>query len=249
MKLNSIDKCFKIIELLHTNRKSLRLTEISSMLNLHPSSVHHMLNTLLPRNYIAQCPETKKYSLGFRFLEISRGILDSMDIRSITRKYLEELHKESGEAIHLAVLKNKKVLYIDKINNPSGLSLATYIGFVTDPHATAGGKVLLAGLSANEVREIYKNRPMKAFGERTITSLSKLLENLENIRKQGYAVDNEEYSKGVRCVAAPIRAGGRVEASLSITGSVFTITIDRIEGELKYLEMEKARKISSEMKW
>ena len=247
MKLNSIDKCFQIIELLHENRQSLRLSEISSMLDLHPSTVHHMLNTLLPRNYIAQCPETKKYSLGFRFLEISRGILDNMDIRNIARKYLEELHKESREAIHLAVLKNKKVLYIDKINNPSGLSLATYIGFVTDPHATAGGKVLLAGLSTNEVREIYENRPLKAFGEKTIISLSKLLEDLENIRKQGYAIDDEEYSEGVRCVAAPIRAGGQVEASLSITGSIFTITIDRIEGELKDLVMEKARRISSQL--
>jgi IclR family KDG regulon transcriptional repressor len=247
VKLSSIDKCFQIIEILHENRQSLRLSEISSMLDLHPSTAHHMLNTLLPRNYIAQCPETKKYSLGFRFLEISRGILDNMDIRNIARKHLEELHKESREAIHLAVLKNKKVLYIDKINNPSGLSLATYIGFVTDPHATAGGKVLLAGLSANEVSEIYENRPLKAFGKRTITSLSKLLENLENIRKQGYAIDDEEYSEGVRCVAAPIRAGGQVEASLSITGSIFTITIDRIEGELKDLVMEKAKRISSQL--
>ena len=247
MKLSSIDKCFQIIELLHENRQSLRLSEISSMLDLNPSTIHHMLNTLLPRNYITQCPETKKYSLGFRFLEISRGILDNMDIRNIARKYLEELHKESREAIHLAVLKNKKVLYIDKINNPSGLSLATYIGFVTDPHATAGGKVLLAGLSPNEVREIYENRPLKAFGKRTITSLSKLLENLENIRKQGYAVDDEEYSEGVRCVAAPITAGGQVEASLSITGSIFTITMDRIEGELKDLVIEKAKRISSQL--
>ena len=219
------------------------------MLNLHPSSVHHMLNTLLPRNYIAQCPETKKYSLGFRFLEISKGILENMDIRSIARKYLEELHKESREAVHLAVLKNKKVLYIDKINNPSGLSLSTYIGFVTDPHATAGGKVLLVGLSTKEVREIYENGPPKEFGKSTITNLEKLLEELDKIRKQGYAIDDEEYSEGVRCVAAPIRAGGRIEASLSITGSIFAITVDRIEQELKGLVMAKARKISSEMQW
>ena len=216
---------------------------------MHPSTVHHMLNTLLPRNYISQCPETKKYSLGFRFLEISRRILDNMDIRNIARKYLEELHKESREAVHLAVLKDKKALYIDKINNPSGLSLSTYIGFGTDPHATAGGKVLLAGLSTKEVRGIYENRPPKAFGKSTITNIEKLLEALDKIRKQGYAIDDEEYSEGVRCVAAPIRAGGQIEASLSITGSIFTITIDRIEQELKDLVMAKARKISSEMHW
>ena len=249
MKLNSIDKCFQIIELLHENRQSLRLSEISSMLGLHPSTVHHMLNTLLPRNYISQCPETKKYSLGFRFLEISRRILDNMDIRNIARKYLEELHKESREAVHLAVLKDKKALYIDKINNPSGLSLSTYIGFGTDPHATAGGKVLLAGLSTKEVGEIYENGPPKAFGKSTITNLEKLLEELDKIRKQGYAIDDEEYSEGVRCVAAPIKSGGRIEASLSITGSIFTITLDRIEQEWKDLVMAKAQKISSEMQW
>ncbi len=249
MKLNSIDKCFQIIELLHENPQSLRLSEIGGMLDLHPSTVHHMLNTLLPRNYISQCPETKKYSLGFRFLEISRRILDNMDIRNIARKYLEELHKESREAVHLAVLKNKKVLYLDKISNPSGLSLSTYIGFVTEPHTTAGGKVLLAGLSPKEVREIYDNKPPKVFGKNSLTDLEELLEELEKIRKQGYAIDDEEYSEGVRCVAAPIRAGGRVEASLSITGSIFSITVDRIERELKGLVMEKTRQISYVMRW
>jgi len=94
--------------MLHANPQSLRLSKIGGMLGLHPSTVHHMLNTLLPRNYISQCPETQKYSLGFRFLEISRRILDNMKIRNIARKYLEELHKESLKLFICQYLKIKK---------------------------------------------------------------------------------------------------------------------------------------------
>ncbi|TET82031.1 MAG: IclR family transcriptional regulator, partial [Desulfobacteraceae bacterium] len=87
------------------------------------------------------------------------------------------------------------------------------------------------------------------YGKNTITSIDDLFKELEKIRKQGYAIDNEEYYEGVRCVAAPIRAGGKIVAALSITGSIFTMTMERINNELKQLVMDKAHKISSEMQW
>jgi DNA-binding IclR family transcriptional regulator len=249
MKINSIDRAVKVIEMLSEHPRGLKLTEISRMLDINPSSAHHLLNTLLPYDYIAQDSDTKKYLLGFRFLEISRRIMDNMDIRKVARKYLEALRRETREAVHLVVLRGNKVVYIDKIDNPGGLSLATYIGFATDPHAAAGGKVLLAGLSANNVKEIYQNRMLKNYGKRTITNLPMLLEELETVRKQGYAIDDEEYYEGVRCIAAPIRSGGQVVASISVTGSIFTITMERIERELKDLVKKTADQISTEMKW
>ena len=249
MKINSIVRCIKIIEILSENPNGLKLTEISNKLDLHPSSVHHIINTLSPYDYITQDPDTKKYSLGFRFLEISRRILDNMDIRKVARRYLEELGKETREAIHLAVLRRNKVVYIDKIDNPGGLSLVTYVGFATDPHAAAGGKVLLAGLPDNQVKDIYLNRRMKNYGKKTITNLSSLMQEIEKIRGQGYAIDDEEYYEGVRCVAAPIRSGGEVLASVSVTGSIFTITMERIERELKSLVTSTAENISNELKW
>jgi len=249
MKINSIDRAVKVIELLSENPRGLKLTEISSRLDMNPSSAHHLLNTLLPYDYIAQNRDTKKYLLGFRFLEISRRIMDNMDIRKVARKYLEELRKETREAVHLVILRGNKVVYIDKFDNPGGLSLATYIGFATDPHAAAGGKVLLAGLPKNNVKEIYQNRKLKNYGKKTITTLPMLLEELENVRKQGYAIDDEEYYEGVRCIAAPIRSGGQVVASISVTGSIFSITMDRIERELKDLVKKTADQISAEMRW
>ncbi len=153
------------------------------------------------------------------------------------------------EAVHLAVLRNGKVVYIDKIDKPDGLSLVTYVGFYTDPHAAAGGKVLLSELPMNKIMEIYQGKSLKKYGKNTITSLDKLLNELKKIKKDGYAIDDEEYYEGVRCVAAPIRAGGQVVAAVSITGSIFTMTMERINNKLKKLVIKTAEKISSEMRW
>jgi len=76
-----------------------------------------------------------------------------------------------------------------------------------------------------------------------------IIRRIEKVRKRGYAVDDEEYHEGVQCIAAPIRAGGEVVANLSITGSIFTMTMERIKGELRELVMRTAEKISSEMRW
>jgi len=96
---------------------------------------------------------------------------------------------------------------------------------------------------------MYKNRSLKRYGKNTVTSIRQLLEELKNIRRQGYALDNEEYYEGVRCVAAPIRAGGRIAAALSITGSIFSMTMDRINRELIESVRETAQDISSELQW
>ena len=256
MKLATLDKGLQVIELLSKNPQGLGLMEMSNIIGFPKSTLHHILSTLLPYDYVAQNAETKKYSLGFKFLSLGRVILESIDVRKIANKYLLELHDECRErygecreAIHLAILRNGKVIYIDKIDSQLGLSLATYIGFRTDPHAAAGGKVLLSELSPKDILTIYQGRAMKQYGKNTITNIDDLFKELEKIRKQGYAIDDEEYYEGVRCVASPIRAGGKIVAALSITGSIFSMTMERINNELKQLVIEKAQKISSEMQW
>jgi IclR family KDG regulon transcriptional repressor len=256
MKLTTLDKSLQIIDLLSKNPQGMSLLEMSNMIGFPRSTIHHMLSTFLPYDYVSQDTETKKYSLGFKFLSVGRVILDNLDIRKIARKYLFELHDECREhhgecevAIHLAILRNGKVIYVDKIDTQGGLSLATYIGYRTDPHAAAGGKVLLSELSRKEILNIYRGTPLKPYGKNTITDMDRLFNELEKIRKQGYAIDNEEYYKGVRCVAAPIKAGGKIVAALSVTGSIFTMTMERIRNELKQLVMAKAQKISSELQW
>jgi IclR family KDG regulon transcriptional repressor len=249
MKIAVVDKSLKIIELLSKNPQGLSLSQIAKMLCFPTSTIHHILGTFRAHDYVSQNPETKKYLLGFKILSISSIILENLDIRKTAYNYLRKLHQTCNETVHLSILRDGKVTYIDKIQKAGGLSLATYIGFRTDPHAAAGGKVLLSELSSEEVRNVYRAKPLRIYGKNTITHMGQLLDELDNIRKQGYAIDNEEYYEGVRCVAAPIRAGGKIVAALSITGSIFTITMERINEELTGLIKKAAEEISSEMSW
>jgi DNA-binding IclR family transcriptional regulator len=249
MKLTSLDKSLQVIELLSQNPQGLSLLEMNAGLGFPKSTIHHILSTLQPYGYVDQDNETKKYRLGFKFVSVSKGILDNIDIRKTATKYLRELYQACHEAVHLAIFRNGKVLYIDKVETPGRLSLATYIGFSTEPHAAAGGKVLLSELSPAEVNRIYPHGRLTRYGKNTIITKDGLLKELEKIRNQGYAIDDEEYYEGVRCIAAPVRAGGKIVAALSITGSVFTMTMERIDRELQGLVVETAEKISSEMQW
>lgn len=249
MKLLSLDKSLRVLELLGKNQKGLSLSELEEKLGFPKSTIHHILSTFLPYDYVAQDPETKKYCLGFKFLSVGKIILDNLDLRKIANPHLRLLHDACGEAVHLAILRNGKAVYIDKIDSPGKLSLATYIGFSTEPHAAAGGKILLSDLPLHSLRGIYKYNSLKAYGKNTITSLDKLLNKLKKIKKQGYAIDDEEYYEGVRCVAAPIRAGGRIVAAVSITGSKLSMTMERINSELRSLVINTAEKISAEMLW
>jgi DNA-binding IclR family transcriptional regulator len=249
MKLTSLDKSLQIIELLSQNPQGLSLLEMSTDLGFPKSTIHHILRTFQPYGYVDQDTETRKYCLGFRFITISKVILDNIDIRKIASRHLRELYHECNEAVHLAIFRNGKVLYIDKVETPGRLSLATYVGFSTEPHAAAGGKVLLSELPPAQIMKIYTDGRLKVYGKNTITTVDKLLEELGKIRTQGYAIDDEEYYEGVRCIAAPVRAGGKIVAALSITGSVFTLTMERIDRELKGLVVKTAKNISSEMQW
>lgn len=249
MKLTTLDKSLQVIELLSKNPQGLRLLELSNIIGFPKSTVHHILSTLLPYEYVSQDRETKKYSLGFKFLSIGRVILDNIDVRTTAHRHLLELHEKCKETVHLAILRDGKVIYIDKIDTQGMVSLATYIGYRTDPHAAAGGKILLSELSRKEIMDIYKERPLKTYGKNTITTMPRLFDELEKIKKQGYAIDDEEYYEGIRCIAAPIRAGWKIVAAVSITGAIFTMTMERIENELKAMVMKTTESISNELQW
>ena len=251
MKLSSLNKSLQIISLLSENQRGLSLTEISETLGYPMSTVHHILSTFVPDDYVTQDPRTKEYSLGFGFLKISKKILDNIDLRRAAHDHLVELSEKCDETVHLYILRKGMAAAVDMIPKKSGLSLASYVGFTAEPHPSSAGKTLLSGLSNEHVIGLYKDRPLKRYGKNTITNISDLLAELENIRKLGYAIDNEEYYEGIRCVATPVRQGAsnKIGAAISITGSIFSMTMERINRELIGMAKETAQKISAKMAW
>lgn len=247
MKLRTVERGILLINLLSGYPKGLALVEISRKLGTPKSTVHHILSTFLEYDFVTQDDETKKYSLGSRFFEISSKMLQSFDIREVARKHLIQLNEKSGEIAQLYILRKGKLLCIDKVGSPeAGLSISSFIGWTTEPHPSAAGKVLLSGLSTKEIMGIYPDKSLKAYGKNTITDFDELSKELELVRRQGYAIDDEEYYEGVRCVGAPIRAGEKVVASVSITGSIFSMTMKKIDRNLIALVSMIGEKISDE---
>jgi len=247
MKLTSIDKCFQIIDLLNRNQQGLTLSAIGERLDFNKSTVHHILKQLIFHGYVRQHPDTKQYALGYKFLEVSSEILANIDVRKIANPHMRKLQEKSQEAVHLTILRGGKVIYVDKVAPPGLVVLSTYIGFAIDAYAHAGGKTLLADLSPEDVKRLYPQEPLKSHGKNTITTLTGLLDELEKIRQDGYAIDDEEFCEGIRCVAAPIRIGGKAVAGLSISGTIFTMARERMNRDLIGLVMKTAGKISAEM--
>ena len=247
MMLTTIEKGLKLIELLANSPRGLSLVQISSQLGLPKSSVHHILQTFLYYDYVRQDPDTKNYSLGFQILHISSKLLESFDVRGIAKRYLLQLHDQCNETTQLYILRKGRLVCIDKIGDPpGGLTISSFVGWTTQPHPAASGKVLLSELSPKQLLDIYPEKVLREYAKNTIHDFDELLKELETIRKQGYAIDDEEYYEGVRCVAAPIRAGGKIVASVSVTGSIFSMTMKKIR-ELIPVIITTAEKISSEM--
>ena len=246
MKLSSLQKTLNLLDILgEAPAGGLSVTSLSGLTGFPGSSVHHMLSTLKDSGYVMQNPETKKYALGFKFLTLSRRVLDSFDLRQIAAPILRELNERTGEAVFLSVLRGNRVLFIDKVQaNEAKFPLATDIGFTSEPHASSSGKILLSELPRDQIMAMYPREELATFGPRTINTRTALLEHLDMVRRVGYALDDEEYYRGIRCIAAPIRVGGSIRASLSITGSVFTMTLDAITSTLVSLVVDASNRIS-----
>jgi IclR family KDG regulon transcriptional repressor len=247
MKLSSVHKTLQVIEALEKHPKSLSVSELSRLINLPKSTTHHILRALLPYNYIYQNPDDKKYTLGFRFLEIGRKMLRNLDVRQIAKEYLDRLCEESKETVHLSILRGGLVVYLERVSPPEGFSLPINIDITAEPHTCAAGKIFLSGMSQQEMSSMYSGGPLKKITNRTITSQRRLFKEIETVRNQGYALDDEEFYEGLRCVAAPIRVGDKIVAGLSISGPVFSMTMEKINRALIGMVVKTAKEISSKI--
>ena len=248
MVINTLDKAIRILELLSENVHGLPLSEISRELDFPKSTTHHILQTFLSHHYISQNADTKRYSLGVGILQISSTVLANLDINKIAEGYLQELYEKSREIVHMYILREGKLACVAKVGNPRGLTLSSFVGWTTEPHAAGAGKVLLAEEPRDKILSIYPDKVLRRYGKKTITDFDELLRELSKVRRQGYAIDDEEYYQGIRCVAAPVRAGKRVVASVSCTGPIFRMTMERIRGELVNRVKQTAEDISRNLK-
>lgn len=240
--VQSIGRALDILECLAKSDRSMGVTELGERLGLHKSTVYRLLATLVYRGYVEQ-DEDERYNIGLKFFEISGSVLNKMDIRKKVKPYLIKLQQETRETIHLGILDGDEVVYIDKEKSTETIRMYSEIGKRVKAYCTSLGKVLLA-YKGIDLAELYKKGSLIPYTENTIVDLELLKEHLAEIREKGYAVDNEEQERDIRCVGGPIfDYKGDIVAAFSIAGPSTRMTEKRLE-ELSRKVLEYSQKIS-----
>ncbi|MDR5695830.1 MAG: IclR family transcriptional regulator [Armatimonadota bacterium] len=247
--VQAVDRALAILEALAESERPMGLVELSTRVGLHVSTVHRLLSTMSRRRFVTQDPESGRYRLGMRAFEVGSAAIQQVELREVARPYLRWLMEETQETANLAVLIDGEVVYIDQVESQNLVRMFTRVGRRVPAHCTGVGKILLAGLSDDEVQRILDERGLPRFTPHTIVDPRKLLHELERVRASGFALDNEEREVGVRCVAGPVRDHeGRVVAAVSISGPSSRITEDRIPHLIQAVRTATSR-ISMELGW
>ncbi len=203
--LSTVEKACKVLELFTEEKPEWRVTEIARALDIPKSSASGIVSTLAQQGLLRRMPNAR-YRLGWRMLAMSEVLLKSSDFRQEAHRVMKQLVAEYGETVHLATLEQGKVVYVNKLEGTRAVRVhLTGLGRRLPAHCSALGKVLLAYQSWKEVVRIIEKEGMPAFTPHTITTLDALERELIQVRRQGYAIDNEEVALELCCVAAPIR--------------------------------------------
>jgi DNA-binding IclR family transcriptional regulator len=249
--VQTIERSALILEVLSQSPHGISLRDLSAKINLPKGTTHRLLASLSYYGYARQDVKTKNYFLGFKLVDLGNLLLNQLDLRREAEPFLRELAEKTKETVHLVILDQNEIVYIDKVetdHNPSGLRMASRVGLRNPPHSCAVGKVLLADLPEETLNHFLKKGNLIRRTENTITDPTRLREHLDLVKRQGYAIDDEENEKGIRCVAAPIRDGtGKAIAAISISGPAFKVTKRAIQDRLKKEVMETALQISQRL--
>lgn len=247
-KNQSVEKVFQIIEIMAENKGPMRLQDISQKIGLPTSTALRYLNTLLLYNYVMQDADTLKYSLTLKFAQIGSLVSSQISIRDVARPYLIELSEKCQESTCLAIEENMEVIYIDVVDGPDNmLRTMQRIGKRALLHSTGVGKLLLQNYDAGKIDMMIAEKGLPSITKKTITTKEALLEELNKVKLQGYALDDEECEMGARCIAAPIRDyTGKIIAAISVSGPTIRMTHEKINIIKEYIK-ETAGKISKIM--
>lgn len=222
--------------------------ELATRTGFPPTTVHRMMATLVERGYLQQNPNTRNYSLSTRFLEFADRVQQQFDLVPIARPHLEQLCADTGENVNLCVREGTVVVYIDHVHSQTHtLQTFTRLGARVPLYATGVGKVYLSRMETLELNAYIKEITLERYTEKTITDRNDLIKELARIRRQGYAVDNQEKEHGVRCIAAPIlNYTGLMTAAISISGASQWITMERVRS-LAGMVIDCTLRISAEL--
>ncbi len=237
--VQSLQRGLAVLDFIAARGGPVRTSEVAQRFDIDKANASRLLKTLAEAGY-AERSDDRRYVLGGKMRgDDGRQLEGLIALRERTRSLLEGLVEASGECAHMAVLVGGKVWYLDKVSSPHVLRVDHPVGALAPLHCTALGKAFLAFLPTVVAGELAR------YTTSTIVDQARLAADLATARGQGYATDDEEFSPGVRCVAAPVRdAGGRMVAAVGLSGPTARIDLDRL-GDLGRLVRDRSGELAA----
>ena len=217
--IRALDRALRLLSLLSDGKPRTSM-EISEGIRLSPSTTFRILVTLASHNFVIRNENNGQYRLGLACLQLARGYQDTNDIRRVALPLLESLRDDIKETVHLAILDNMEVAYLEKLSGLHAIGImSSRVGGRAPAYCTGVGKILLAYQDPQMVEEHFTTYGLNRYTETTITDLLDLMGELDATRKRGYSFDNGEHEHEVRCIAAPIfDLNGKAVAAVSVSG-------------------------------
>ena len=228
--VKSLVKALNILEFLAEGEQpAYTLTELSYHLQLHVTTVHRLVANLLREGFVEEVPDARGYQLSFRVLRMGLGVLNRLDFRQVAGPLLEKLTRETQEAVHLAILEETGVIVVASYPSPQPDGIDVRLGDKAPLHSSSVGKTLLAYRQRSTWGHVARTFGFPHYTSKTITNLASLRKELEQIREQGYALDQEETMEGMIGVAGPVfDHTGRVIAAFSVAGPATRLSPERV---------------------
>jgi len=239
--ITAVERAAGILDVLEAEGPT-GVTEMADRLGVSKGTAHTYLATLASERLVAETDG--EYRLSLRYLSLAERLKDRIEIYDLAKNEIDKLAAETGERAQFAMLEDGMVANVYRAEGENAIRTTVTVGQYDYPHYIAVGKAMIASLSEKRLDTLFEETDLPERTERTITDPERLREHLETVRERGYAIDDEERARGIRCVGAPIRDdAGTVLGGISISGPAQRMTDERIESELEDLLLRSANVI------
>jgi IclR family acetate operon transcriptional repressor len=251
--VRSVSRSIEILELLRdAGSEGLSLTEASAACGLSKSSTYAVLYTLLRAGFVADSGRTgqnRRYRLGLALTRLGDAARDQLAVHGVALPVMQSLAANLNISVRCGLLMGRQIGIVDQVNAPTGLSIDLRMGELELLHCTAIGKAILAGRPDDEIIDLLGPEPLTRRTARTITTQSEFLEHLAAVRRQRYAIDDEEDHDGIICIGAPIfDGGGNSVAAISVTTLKAGLDAERLDSIIAQV-IGAADRASRHMGW
>jgi IclR family transcriptional regulator, pca regulon regulatory protein len=248
----SLERGLAVLSAFRSGRPLLGVSELGREVGLSRSTTHRYVATLATLGYLQQDLATKKYRLGPRVLDLGFSAIHSMELREISAPHLQQLSDETGYTVNMGVLDGTDIVYVERCRSSRvgqrAIDLNLHVGSRLPAYCTSMGKVLLAYLPREERDALLDQMELRQRGPNTLTARRALVAELERVRKEGLAINNEELAYGLRSIAAPVlsQSGATAAAiNLAVHSSMVSMDelVERLSGPLRRTAAEISARI------